>query len=223
MVRERFSWAQAIQAPRNEGFGAGNNVGLRLARGRYVILLNPDLTVFPGEMEKWIKWMEDHPDVGISGPRVVNPDGTDQDSCYRFPGLLTPMYRRTFLGRLPWGRRHVDRYLMKGMDRARDQDVDWVLGAAMCIRRDLLDRIGHFDPRYFMYFEDADLCRRAWAAGARVTYTPVARFVHYHQRQSKTRYFWQAVTNPLARAHVVSGVKYFLKYRRSPNPRPSSP
>ncbi len=219
MVSGRFPWATPVAADGNAGFGAGNNFAIRRARGKYVMLLNPDLTVFPGEIERWVEWMDRHPDVGISGPRVVNPDGTDQDSCYRFPGLFTPLLRRTVLGKTPWGKRSNDRYVMKEMDRTREQDVDWVLGAAMLIRREVFDRIGDFDARFFMYFEDADLCRRAWENGWRVTYTPVARFVHYHQRQSRTRYVWHAVTNRLTRIHIASGVKYFLKYFRQPNPR----
>ena len=79
----------------NIGFGAGNNLALARARGQYVIFVNPDISIIPGELEKWIEWMDAHPDVGVSGPRITNPDGTDQDSCYRFPRLFTPLFRRT--------------------------------------------------------------------------------------------------------------------------------
>ena len=117
----------------------------------------------------------------------------------------------------------MDAYLMKNMDRTREQDVDWVMGSALLIRRELLDRIGPFDERFFMYFEDTDLCRRAWHAGASVTYTPAARLIHYHHRQSRTRYFWEALTNRLARVHIVSGFKYFIKYYKNPNPHTERP
>lgn len=217
MVQERFPWATVIASPKNVGFGAGNNLAFQQAKGKYIVLMNPDLTVFPGELETWIEWMEKHPDVGISGPRIVNPDWSDQDSCYRFPTLFIPLYRRTFLGKL--AKKTVDAYLMKDMDRTREQDVDWVLGASLCVRREDLDKIGRFDERFFMYFEDADLCRRMWMSGKRVTYTPVAKLVHYHQRQSKTKFALQAVLNPVARIHIASGVKYFLKYFRQSNPR----
>ncbi len=108
---------------------------------------------------------------------------------------------------------------MKGMDRTKEQDVDWLLGAALLIRRDLLARIGNFDERFFLYFEDADVCRRMWMAGMRVTYAPVAKLVHYHNRQSRNRHFWQNFTNKTTRFHIASGMKYFLKYFGKPNPR----
>jgi hypothetical protein len=219
MVRERFPWARVIESPKNVGYGAGNNLGLAEARGEYVMLFNPDLTVFPGEVEAWIEWMHARPDVGISGPRILNPDGSDQESCYRFPNLLTPVLRRTFLGRLPAARKSLDRYIMKDMARHLEQDVDWVLGAAMLIRKTVLDHIGHFDERFFMYFEEADICRRAWSGGHRVTYAPVSRFMHYHGRESRIRFPWEFVTNKLARVHLASGLKYFLKHIGSPNPR----
>ncbi|MEK7473734.1 MAG: glycosyltransferase family 2 protein [Patescibacteria group bacterium] len=218
-ILKRFSWATLVKAEKNLGFGGGNNLGIRRARGEYVVLLNPDLTVFPGELETWIEWMDAHPDVGISGPRTLNPDGTDQHSSYRFPGPFIPLYRRTMLGSTPWGKRAIASYLMHDMDRNVEQDVDWVQGSAMCIRREVLDRIGAFDERFMMYFEDTDLCRRVWEAGHRVTYAPHARFVHYLQRESKTKYPWEVLTNRLARVHIQSGIKYFLKYQGTANPR----
>ncbi len=222
MVAQQFPWATLIRSEKNIGFGGGNNLALRVASGDYIFLCNPDLTLFAGELEKWMEWMDEHPLVGVSTPRVLNPDGSDQVSCYRFPQLLTPLLRRSALGRLPWARRHLHAYTMAEMDREKEQDVDWGFGAALLIRRDVLEKIGHFDERFFMYFEDADLCRRAWEAGSRVCYTPVAKVMHYHQRESRARTsmeFLTLFTNPLARAHLVSGLKYFLKYLHKPSPR----
>jgi len=222
MVREQFPWATVIASPENLGFGGGNNLGLKAARGEYIFLCNPDLVLLEGELESWLYWMDAHPDVGISCPRVINPDGSDQHATYRFPKALTPLYRRSFVGRLPFARRELNRYLMEDMDRDVEQDVDWVFGAAMLIRRELLERIGLFDERFFMYFEDADLCRRVWESGSRVCYTPVARVIHYHKRESRTRYPWQAFTNRLTRIHWNSGMKYFLKHRGKAHPRGTS-
>ncbi|MEN9557718.1 MAG: hypothetical protein RL141_87 [Candidatus Parcubacteria bacterium] len=212
MVRERFPWVTVIDAGTNRGFGAGNNIALRETRGKYVMLINPDLTLFPGEMEKLLAFAEGVPDVGIIGPRVENPDGSRQESCTRLSTPLIPLYRRTPLGRTPWGVRAVDRYFMRDTSHHDPHDAEAVYGAAMLIRREVLDTVGMFDERFFMYYEDEDLCRRAAAAGWRVHYAPVARFVHYHQRESRIRAPWEILTNRMARAHIASGVKYLLKY-----------
>ncbi len=219
MVTERFPWVKTAAMEENRGFGAGNNCVLPRAVGEYVILLNPDTVVFPGELDAWIEWMDRHQNVGLSGPRVLSPEGTDHHSAFHFATLLTPLFRRTVLGKTRWGKRNLERYLMQGMDRRLEQDVDWVQGSAMCIRRSVLDEVGHFDERFFMYFEDEDLCRRVWEAGHRVAYTPSARIIHYLGRGSTIKYPWQILTNRLTRVHIMSGLKYFLKYRTKPNPR----
>jgi GT2 family glycosyltransferase len=219
MVREKYPWAKVLASERNRGLGGGLNMALGQAQGKYVCYLNPDLTIFSGELDRWVEWMEQHPEVGVSGPRIVSPDNTDQDSCYRFPGLLTPLLRRTVLGKLSVAKPHLEKYLMKGLNREVEQEVDWVLGAAFLIRREILEQLGRFDERFFLYFEDTDLCRRVWSAGHKVMYTPVARFVHYHQRESRTRHFWDVAFNKMARIHILSGLKYFWKYRGQKNPR----
>lgn len=213
MVRERFPWVTVITPGKNIGFGAANNLAFRMARGEYVMLVNPDLTVFPGEMEKLIAYADAQPDAGIIGPLVENPNGTRQESCTRLPTPLMPLYRRTALGRTPFGQRALDTYLMRDVSHDAPHDTDTVYGAAMLIRKPVLAAVGHFDERFFMYYEDVDLCRRCKDAGWRVVYAPVARFVHYLQRESRIRAPWEILTNRTARIHIASGVKYFLKYR----------
>lgn len=219
VIREQFSWVNLIMSPKNVGLGAGVNLALPGARGKYVMWLNPDLVIEPGELDTWVEWMEAHPDVGVSGPRLMNADGTDQESCYQFPNPLIPILRRTPLGKLPGLSGIVSRYRMEGLDRTKEHDVDWVLGAAHLTRRETLEKIGRFDERFFLYFEDADVCRRVWLAGQRVVYTPVARILHYYQKQSQTKTLWQAFKNPITRIHIASGFKYFAKYFGQSNPR----
>ncbi|MDO8583655.1 MAG: glycosyltransferase family 2 protein [bacterium] len=218
-VRERFPWVRVIASKENIGLSAANNLALKEATGEFIMHLNPDLTIFSGELDKWVDWMKQRPEVGISGPRLLNPDGTDQDSCYRFHRLMTPVYRRTPLGRTPWGKRHTDNFLMKDMNREQEQDVDWVLGAAMLMRRDLVSKIGNFDDRFFLYFEDTDICRRAWRAGSRVTYTPVTKILHYYRRESRTKHVWDVFRNKITRVHIKSAIKYFWKYKGEKHPR----
>lgn len=219
LVRERFPWVKLIEAPGNVGFGAANNLAFREASGEYVMLVNPDLTLFPGEMEKLVAFADANADIGFVGPRLHNPNGTVQKNANRFPTPMIPVYRRTFLGKTPWGKRAVDQYFMEGTDWSSPIDVDGVFGAAILIRRRALDDIGHFDERFWMYFEDIDLCRRAWEKGWRVTYYPHVRLVHYLQRESRVKWPWEVVTNRVSRAHIASGVKYFWKYRSRPLPR----
>lgn len=163
MVKERFPWVKVIDAPRNVGFGAGNNLALKRARGHYVMLLNPDLTIFPDELEKLAKFMDEHLDVAFSGPILLNPDGTRQDSCYRFPTPMYALYRRSFLGRTPAGRRYVHHFLMRDVQLdERPLEVDVLMGSAIMMRRSALGEIGLFDEKFFMYLEEMDICRRAW-------------------------------------------------------------
>lgn len=219
MVREKFPWVQVIDSSRNVGFGAGNNLAIRRARGQYVMLLNPDLTIFPDEIEKLVKFMDEHPDVALAGPGLFNPDGTRQDSCYRQPNIMIPLYRRTVFGRLPQGRRAIHHYLMRDcqpMDKA--QEVDVLMASAIIMRRSALEEIGLFDESYFMYFEEMDICRRAWEKKWRVVYVPDSKLVHYHQRESRIDWPWHIITNRPARAHIISALYYFRKFWRKPNP-----
>lgn len=218
MVRERFPWVTMIDSPGNVGFGVGNNIGFQQAQGEYVMLINPDLTIFPGELEKLVAFADAHPDVGLVGPKVLNPDGSLQRSFHRFPGLLIPLLRRTFLGKTTWGKKMVQDYFMQDADPDKVQEVDGLFGAAILIRRKALDQIGFFDQRFFMYFEDTDLCRRAWEKGWRVVYAPLASVTHYHQRESNVKHVWDMVMNRVARIHIKSGFLYFFKYWGKPHP-----
>lgn len=218
MIRERFPWVTVIEPGENLGFSRANNLAIKQAQGEYIMLTNPDLTIFEGEMEKLLAYADAHPEAGIIGPRVENPDGTRQESCTRYPTPLMPVYRRTFLGRTAQGKRAVDEYFMRDKDHTVPHAVPAVYGAAMLVRQKTLAHIGHLDERFFMYYEDVDLCRRARAQNWDIHYAPMARFVHYHQRESRIRAPWELLTNRVARTHVASGVKYFLKWRKTPSP-----
>lgn len=222
MVRERFPWVTVIEPKENIGFGRANNLAIQQAKGEYIMLVNPDLTIFAGEMEKLVQYADANPAAAIIGPRVENPDGSRQESCTREPTPLIPLYRRTLAGRTPQGQRAIHAYFMRDVDHNTSHHAPTVYGAAMLIRRQALATIGTFDERFFMYYEDVDLCRRAREAQWEIHYAPVARFVHYHQRESRIHAPWELITNRLARTHVESGVKYFLKWR-TPQKQTSSP
>ena len=203
---------KTIAAPTNGGFAVGNNLGIKAAAGQYIMILNPDIAVVPGALEKMVSYMKQNPTVGITGPKLINPDGSVQYSARRFPNFFTPIYRRTIFGNLPWARKSVDKYLMKDVHHQANQEVDWLFGACLLISREVLDKIGLLDERFFMYFEDLDLCRRAWQAGFKVVYLTEVEMVHYHQRLSAERSGILGVFSKGGRIHIASGFKYFAKY-----------
>lgn len=218
VVRHEFPNVNLIVSPVNGGFAAGNNLGLRAARGEFVIIMNPDLAVFPGVIENLVDYMRQHKEVGLLAPQLRSPDGTVQVSAYRFPSLGIAMLRRTPLGKLPWGRRKLRSYLMLDADLTSTHAVDWVLGGCMVVRRSALERVGLLDERFFMYVEDVDWCRRFWEAGFPVVFHPSVSLVHYHQRQSAESPGLTGVFSRLTRVHIASWVKYFWKYHHSPIP-----
>ncbi len=182
MVAADFPWVLLFESEVNLGFGGANNVALRAARGRYLLLLNSDAFLEPGVVEEAIRRMEAAPEVGIGGVAQVGRDGAAQPSARRFHSLwrdammLTGLAER-FPGSKLWGR------WFGGMDRRwanpdSPVDVDWIPGAFLLIRREVLEAVGLFDPRLFLYLEEVDLCRRATLAGWKIRYWPDLRVIH---------------------------------------------
>ena len=186
----------------NIGFVRGNNLGLQLARGRFILLLNPD-TCVPGDaLAQMARALESDPDLGIVGPHTLNGDGSTQSTRRRFPTLLTAFFESTWLQPLA-PRSLLRRYRVEDCPDDACLDVDWVQGSALMLRREVYEAIGGLDPGYVMYSEEMDWCRRAKAAGWRVRYLGSAKIVHYgassseqaptrsqiHFQQSKLRYF----------------------------------
>lgn len=179
MVRRLFPPVRVIANRKNLGFGSGNNVAIPQTTGRYVLFLNSDTVVTEGALDAMVRYADAQTGIGILGPKLLNGDGSLQFSCRRYPTLGAGFFRNTPLGRLFPKNRFAADYLMQGWDHATPRDVDWVSGAALMIRRPLLDTIGGFDEDFYFYCEDVDLCWRAnhtppW----RVTYYPEAIVYH---------------------------------------------
>lgn len=216
MLRREHPDVRFIGAPSNLGFAAGNNLGIRAARGRYVLILNPDITVREGAIDAMAAYMDAHADIGALGPRLVRPDGSLDESCHRFPTRMIPVYRRTPLGRTARGRAALARYGMSGFDRRETRDVDWLLGAALMVRTSVLGEVGLLDERFFLYFEDTDWCRRFWKAGHRVTFFAGAEMVHYHERESARGNWILSPFRRSTRIHIASAIRYFRKWKDEP-------
>lgn len=219
VLRTEFPEVRYMRNPKNIGFGAAMNVGIKASRGRYVLIFNPDIVVQPGSLEELVRFMDQYQDVGVCGPQLQNPDGSLQYSCYRLPTFMLPAYRRTPLGMLSFGKHAVSHYMMYEDDHSQTMDVDSLIGAALFTRREALQDVGLFDERFFMYYEDNDLCRRFWEKGYRVVYHPLAHMVHYHRRASADGGLFRQLMSRFAWIHIHSAIKYFLKYRGVTDPR----
>lgn len=217
MLNAEFPSVRGIASRNNRGYGSGNNIGMREAHGRYVLIVNPDIILTAAVVEGLFTFMEQHPEVGIAGPKIMNADGTLQYTCARFPNMWLPLFRRTSLGNTKVGSRWRAHFFMESWDHAVPQDVDWLFGSCLMVRRKAIEHVGLFDEHFFLYLEDTDWCRRFWEAGEQVWYVPTVSATHLLSRSSDVSLF-NALTNKSARSHLFSFARYLLKYRFKKNP-----
>lgn len=179
MVRNEYPHVHLRETGANLGFSGGNNVALADNRCDYVFLLNSDAMLPKGGLDTLLEWADVTPDAGLIGPKVINPDGTLQFSCRRWPTPQAGLFRNVYLGKLfPQNQPAAD-YLMRDFDHASPLDVDWLSGCAMLMRRACLEQVGPLDDKtFFMYCEDMDWSLRVHEAGWRVVYAPVIDVIH---------------------------------------------
>jgi len=204
--------ARFIQSGANLGMGKGNNLGIASSCGGMILVLNADTYLKRNTIKVLRSYLDEHSDTGIVGPKLLNPDGTLQYTCFRFPKIYMPILRRTFLG--SYFSKQMGDFMMYNFDRQSAREVDWIMGSCMMFRKSLLEKIGGgFDGRFWMYFEDTDFCRRAWQAGCKVVYNPETTAIHDHGRGSaKYPWYFAPFKDKLARAHIISWLKYFWKW-----------
>jgi N-acetylglucosaminyl-diphospho-decaprenol L-rhamnosyltransferase len=178
--RERFPQVRLVENRENVGFARAANQGIRLARGRHVLCLNPDTVVHEGALAAMVAYLDAHPGVGAVGARLLESDGTLQYSCRRFPGYLTIFFGRyALLTRLLPKNAASRDYLYLDWDHRSVREVDWVSGACAMVRREVIDTVGGFDEGYFLFVEDMDWCRRIRDRGWLVVYLPDAVVTHH--------------------------------------------
>jgi GT2 family glycosyltransferase len=216
----RFPTVRYLDCGENVGFGKGNTLGFQAAPARYYFALNRDTIIPDGQktIERLIRFMDDHPKIGCIGPKLLNMDGTLQYSCYRFDFrsiFIKPLKQINFDQKYPWVKKYTDRLLMKDFDHNETRPVDWVLGAALVVRKEVVDEIGWFDERYFMYMEDCDWCHTMWEHGWPVYYVHDITINHRYARESaRVPGLIRALfKNKLARIHLASWLKYMWKWR----------
>ncbi len=178
MVRDEFPEVTLIKNRVNRGFAAACNQAIEKSRGRYIVLLNPDTRVRDGSLEERVRFLDQHPSAGGGGPKLLNPDGSLQPSIRSFPTFKSSLRQFTILGDLGLFRRALREYLKKDFDYEQASIVEQPMGAALFLRRAVLDEVGFLDESFFLYFEEVDLCRRLSGAGFALWYNPRAAIIH---------------------------------------------
>ncbi|GAB4535527.1 MAG: glycosyltransferase family 2 protein [Anaerolineae bacterium] len=206
MVRREFPWVRLIASQENLGYTRGNNLGMAEACGRYALLLNPDTELVGDALANMVHYIDRHPTVGVLGPALRYPDGALQSSRRRFPTLATAFCESTLLHQWFPNNRVARRYHMADRPAGLVQPVDWLVGAALLIRREAWQRVGPLDEGFFMYFEELDWCRRCRSDGWEIHYFPDAEIIHYEGKSSE-----QVATARTIRFQR-SKIRYYHKY-----------
>jgi len=179
MVKDNFPKVKVVVNSRNLGFAKGANQGIKQSQGKYIFLLNPDASIKIDQLDKMIDLMEENREIAICGPKITDDQGNLQYSCRRFPSYLTSISSsQSLLFKLFPGNPLSGNYLLTEDGHEKQTEVDWVSGSGLLARRDILDRIGGLDERFFMYVEDVDLCYRAKKDGGKVFYFPGVKMRH---------------------------------------------
>ncbi len=210
-VLVEFPHIKLTRNPQNIGFAAAVNQALFQSNNPYVVLLNPDTFVLDDFFRVSLEFMKHHPRTGIMGPKVLEQDGKLQNSARSFPTILTAFFGRTsFLSRLfPKNPITMKNLPSLNSDGCSPMEVDWVSGACMVVNRKAIEVAGGLDDRFFLYWEDADWCRRMWDSGWTVIYYPKASIRHFTGVSSRKEVFRSVVE------FHKSAYRLFEKYERS--------
>ncbi len=199
-LRRNFPEVEVIASKENLGFSRGNNVGLRLARGCYICLVNSDIEVFDDVLARLGSYMDLHPEIGVLAPRLLNSDRTIQQGCWHFPTPLRSLAFSLGLHRLFPGVRALE--VAPSLEGLHPRTVDTACGAFWMVRRKALEEVGLLDESFWFYAEDVDWCRRFRNAGWKVVYSPQSQVVHYGGASSSKAPVKYAVQMTRARLQV---------------------
>lgn len=206
MITKGFPQVKLITNKENQGFAAANNQGICLAQGRYVMLLNPDTEIVGNALFEMMAYLDQHPEVGLVGPQLLNSDGTVQSSRRRFPTLATAFVESTILQRYLSRSSILANFYVKDKPDDITQEVDWLVGACLLVRSEVIKQVGMLDERFFMYLEEVDWCYRIKKAGWKIVYLPAAQVIHH---------YGQSADQNVPRRHIYfndSKCKFYEKY-----------
>jgi len=178
LVQKNFPQVKLLHNSKNIGFAAANNKAINKTNSKYILLINSDCRVYKNSLDSLVSFMEKNKKAGITGPKIINSDGSVQLSCRKFPSIFNAAFH-TILTNIVPNNPFSRKYKLADVNRDTPFEVDWVSGSAMIIRRKALEDTGLLDERYFMYVEDLDLCYRMWQKDWKVYYYPCANILHH--------------------------------------------
>jgi len=216
LVEREFPGVKLLVNRENRGFARANNQALSLAQGRYLLFLNPDTRLLPQVLSTLTQFLDHHPCAGAVAPQILSPEGCIQPSCRRFPTLGTVFWEATGLDRIFPRHPLLGRYLMGDWDHQTLRQVDQPMGACLMVRRTALDQAGPFDERFFLFFEEVDLCRRLKSAGWDIYFVPQARIIHYGgqstgQNSRRTAWLFHRSRYKYFRKHFGRGGEWLVR------------
>lgn len=185
MAAAEHPWVNLTANKENLGFAKANNQAFRVAKGRLVLLLNPDTEVQPGAIAVLIDFIDSHPDAAIVAPQLLNSDGSVQRSCREFPTFMGMVYELIGLSKIFPDNQTFGRYKMLDFNHDTERQVDQPEGACLLVRRSVMDKVGMLDEGFFMLFEEVDWCYRIIEAGYQIWFTPRAQVIHHYGQSIK--------------------------------------
>ncbi|MBC7997225.1 MAG: glycosyltransferase family 2 protein [Leptolyngbya sp.] len=185
MAAAEHPWVVLTANKENLGFAKANNQAFRVAKGRLVLLLNPDTEVQPGAIRVLIEFIDSHPDAAIVAPQLLNSDGSVQRSCREFPTFMGMVYELIGLSKMFPDNQTFGRYKMLDFNHDTERQVDQPEGACLLVRRAVMDEVGLLDEGFFMLFEEVDWCYRIIEAGYQIWFTPRAQVIHHYGQSIK--------------------------------------
>ncbi|MBN8705711.1 MAG: glycosyltransferase family 2 protein [Bacteroidetes bacterium] len=185
MIREKHPWVKLIASPVNTGFSAGNNLAMPFATGDYIFFLNPDTIVVKDSVDVLCQYLDSHPETGLVAPRLLNGDGSLQRSIRNFYSFSETLLDNRLFPFLFSGSAWFQKNSLTFWQHDSERSVDWAKGAALLVRKSILDKIGYFDEQFWIYGEEMDLCYRIIKEGWKIDFTPAAEIIHFEKQSSR--------------------------------------
>jgi GT2 family glycosyltransferase len=177
-IRREYPLVRLVENGANLGFARGNNAGIHVSAGEYILILNPDTIICDNALELFVEFADNHPAAGAFGCRVLNPDGTYQGPARPFPTIWRSWIAALYLRPLALVSDKFVSDTYTGWKGNTERTIDWQSGCCVMFRGALLKSLEGFDEQFFYHFEEVDLCRRVWESGSTILYTPEAAIIH---------------------------------------------